>query len=168
MPLDRWHLLSCHYLWMHIKTSKEGGIKWLFWVILSLMLLRKQETTLSGTEHKCQWLLSREGGRWQNARLSLYNCKNHLAHVLSHSVVLNSSDYSPPDFSVHEILQARILEWVAISSSRGSFQPRGQTCISCIGRWVLYYRATWEASKYLRITLAHVFWRFILCYQLPS
>ena len=36
-------------------------------------------------------------------------------------------DCSPPGFSVHEILQARILEWVAISSSRGSFQPRDQT-----------------------------------------
>ena len=31
---------------------------------------------------------------------------------------------SPPDSSVHEILQARILEWVAISSSRGSLQPK--------------------------------------------
>ena len=34
--------------------------------------------------------------------------------------------------SVHGILQARILEWVAISFSRGSYQPRDQTWISCI------------------------------------
>ena len=34
---------------------------------------------------------------------------------------------SPPDFSVRGILQARILEWVAISFSRGSSQPRNQT-----------------------------------------
>ena len=33
-------------------------------------------------------------------------------------------DCSPPDFSVHGIFQARILEWVAMSSSRGSSQPR--------------------------------------------
>ena len=33
-------------------------------------------------------------------------------------------DCSPPDSSVHGILQARILEWIAMSSSRGSFQPR--------------------------------------------
>ena len=32
----------------------------------------------------------------------------------------NSMDYSPPGSSVHRISQARILEWVAISSSRGS------------------------------------------------
>ena len=32
-------------------------------------------------------------------------------------------DYSPPDFSVHEILQARILEWVAITFSRDLPNP---------------------------------------------
>ena len=36
-------------------------------------------------------------------------------------------DYSLPGSSVQEIFQARILEWVAISSSRGSSQPRDQT-----------------------------------------
>ena len=36
----------------------------------------------------------------------------------------NPMDCSPPDSSVHEIFQARILEWVAISFSRGSSQPR--------------------------------------------
>ena len=41
-------------------------------------------------------------------------------------------DYSPPGSSVHGILQARILEWVAISCSRGSSQPRDQTCVCCI------------------------------------
>ena len=39
-------------------------------------------------------------------------------------------DCSPPDSSVHEIFQARILEQVAISSSRGSFLPRDRTCVS--------------------------------------
>ena len=39
-------------------------------------------------------------------------------------------DCSPPGSSVHGISQARILEWVAMSSSRGSSQPRDQTCIS--------------------------------------
>ena len=45
-------------------------------------------------------------------------------------------------YSVHEILQARILEWVAMSSSRGSSWPRNWTrvcCISWIGREVLYH-----------------------------
>ena len=41
-------------------------------------------------------------------------------------------DYGPPGSSVHEILQAKILEWIATSSSRGSSQPRDQTHISRI------------------------------------
>ena len=41
-------------------------------------------------------------------------------------------DCSLPDFSAHGISQARILEWVTISSPRGFSWPRGQTCISCV------------------------------------
>ena len=41
-------------------------------------------------------------------------------------------DCNPRGSSVHEILQARILAWVAICFSRGSSQPRDQTLISCI------------------------------------
>ena len=43
----------------------------------------------------------------------------------------NPIDCSPPDFPVHRISQAKILEWVAISFSRGSFRSRDHTCISC-------------------------------------
>ena len=49
--------------------------------------------------------------------------------------------YSLPGPSVHEILQARILAWVAVSFFRGPSQPRNQTSISCVpcaGRRVLY------------------------------
>ena len=48
-------------------------------------------------------------------------------------------DCSPPSFSVHGILQARILEWVVMPFSRGSSQPRDQTCVfhvSGIWGWV--------------------------------
>ena len=47
-------------------------------------------------------------------------------------------DCSPTGSSVHGISQARKPEWVAISFFRGSFQPRDQTQVSCIGRWILY------------------------------
>ena len=43
--------------------------------------------------------------------------------------------YNPPGSAVCAISQARILEWVAISSSRES--PRDQTCVSYIDRWIL-------------------------------
>ena len=56
---------------------------------------------------------------------------------------------SPPGSSVHGISQARILEWVAIASSRESSWPRNWTqvsCIPCIGRWIFFYCwATWWA-----------------------
>ena len=57
-------------------------------------------------------------------------------------------DCSPPGSSVHGILQARILEWVDLPSSKGSSWPRDRTCVSyvsCTGRGVLYPLATWEA-----------------------
>ena len=60
----------------------------------------------------------------------------------------NSMDCNPPDSSVRGISQSRILEWVVISPSRGSSRPRDRTCISCvscIGRWLLYHHATREA-----------------------
>ena len=41
-------------------------------------------------------------------------------------------DCGPPDYSVHGLSLARILEWVAISFSRGSSQFRDQTHISCL------------------------------------
>ena len=54
----------------------------------------------------------------------------------------DSVDCSPPGSSVHGILQARILEWVAMPFSRGSSQSRDWTCVSyvsCIGQWFLYH-----------------------------
>ena len=50
----------------------------------------------------------------------------------------NPMDCNPPGFSVHGILQARILEWVAIPFSRGSSQSRDWTRVSWIGRRILY------------------------------
>ena len=41
-------------------------------------------------------------------------------------------DCSPPGPSVRGILQARMLEWVAMPFSRGSSRPRDQTLVSCI------------------------------------
>jgi len=54
----------------------------------------------------------------------------------------HSIDCNPPGSFVHGILQARMLEWVAMLSSRGSSRPRNQTHVSyiyCIGRQALYH-----------------------------
>ena len=67
-------------------------------------------------------------------------------------------DCSPPGSSVHGILQARILEWVAISFSRGSSQPRDRTWASHIVGRLLTIWATREAS-YTEV----LFIKFLLC-----
>ena len=60
-------------------------------------------------------------------------------------------DSSPPGSSVHGISQARTLEWIAISFSRGSSRPSGWTWVSYIGRWVLYHWATRAEQRLLLI-----------------
>ena len=73
-------------------------------------------------------------------------------------ILCHPMDYSPPGSgsSVHGISQARILKGFAVSSSKGSFWPRDWThvsCVSCIGRWILYHSATWETPEILLLHL---------------
>ena len=51
-------------------------------------------------------------------------------------------DCSPRGSSAHGIFQARILEWVVISSSKGFSWCMNWTCVSCSGRWIIYHWAT--------------------------
>ena len=63
-------------------------------------------------------------------------------------------DCTPRGSSVCGIIQARILQRVAISCSRGSSQPRDRTCvfcISCTGKQTLYHNVIWEAQRTCRI-----------------
>ena len=74
---------------------------------------------------------------------------------------------SPPGSSVREIFQSRTLEWFALSSSRESSRPRDQThvsCVSCIGRQILYHCTSWDAPVGL-YTLFIYFW---LCWVFIS
>ena len=59
--------------------------------------------------------------------------------------VCDPMDYSLPGSSVHGILQARILKWVAISFFRGSSQLRDRTWASCIGGRFFTDQATGKA-----------------------
>ena len=52
------------------------------------------------------------------------------------------------DYIAHGIIQARILEWVAFPFSRGSYQPRDQTQVSCISGGFFTSWATKEVYKY--------------------
>ena len=92
------------------------------------------------------------------------------AHICAQSCpdLCNPMDYSPPGSSVHGILQVRILEWVTISSSRGSSQFRDPTCISRVsltGRHILYHCDTWESPFGSRwgYKLTVLYWTQGLC-----
>ena len=64
----------------------------------------------------------------------------------------DAMDCSLPGYSAHGSFQARILEQVAISYSRGSSRPRDRSPMSCIGRWILYHCTIWETLyRYLVI-----------------
>ena len=77
-------------------------------------------------------------------------------------------DCSLPGSSVHWISQARILEWIAISFSRESSQPRDWTWVSCIGKWILYHWATREACGYWLIWQGIFFVHNIIIFVVQS
>ena len=58
-------------------------------------------------------------------------------------------DCSPPGSSVHGILQARILEWVAMSSSKRSSPPRNRTHVSCITNSLYHWVTGWSSMRVL-------------------
>ena len=79
--------------------------------------------------------------------VSLAHCM-HAKLLQSSPTVCDSMDCSPPGSSVHGILQAKILKWVAMPSSRESSQSRDETrisYISCTGRQVLYHQCHRES-----------------------
>ena len=72
--------------------------------------------------------------------------------------VCNPLDCSLPVSSVHEILQARILKWVAVPFSRGSSRPRNRNRVSCIVGKFFTNWATREAHYLSEFAQIHVHW----------
>ena len=98
------------------------------WVWLSLLL--------SGSRYGGQVRFN-DGGEqfvlWTRWSPRLAHCLTVLCLVAQSCPTLcNPMDCSPPGSSVMGVLQARILEWVAMPSSRGSSRPRDRIRISCI------------------------------------
>ena len=101
---------------------------------------------------------------WQSD--SVIHCMHVCSVTQSYPTLCNPVDCSPPGSSVHGILQARILEWVAILSSRGSSQSRDQTCVSCvfcIGRWIPYHWTTRDAIHTYILYVHILYMLYILC-----
>ena len=66
------------------------------------------------------------------------------AQLLSHVQLCDPMDCNLPGSSVHEISQARLLEWVAISFSSRSSRPNDQTHVSCLADRFFTTSTTWE------------------------
>ena len=95
------------------------------WIVISL-----------DKRHKCPIRIRKD---------TLYPLKVKVKSAQSFPTLCDPVDCSPPGSSVHGILQARILEWVAISFSRISSQPRDQTQVSHIAARCFNLWATREA-----------------------
>ena len=103
--------------------------------------------SLSPPLRSCPW----------NTKLQISACVHAGTSVLSDS--LQPYECSPPGFSVHGILQERILEWVAISPSRGSSWPRhaGLVCPALAGRFFTT-STTWKALQISRGIAIKIIW----------
>ena len=83
-----------------------------------------------------------------------------VVQLLSHVRLCEPMDCGRPGSAVHRSLQARILEWVAISCSRVSSWPRDQAQVSCIGSQILYHRPSgksWFQTRFLQITMYWIY-----------
>ena len=72
--------------------------------------------------------------------------------------------YNAMDYRVHGILQARILDWVAVSFSRGSFQPRDQTQVSPLQADSLPAKLPWMPA-YMKCIFIYVLCALIGCFS---
>ena len=99
------------------------------------------------------------GWDWQGGAEYLES-ENEVAH--SCWTLCYPIDCSLSGFSVLGIFQARVLEWVAISFSRGSSRPRGWTQVSCIAGRLFIVWATREATRKGRQTLIWGYLRSLL------
>ena len=104
-----------------------------------------QSRTFSNSDHLLRELST--CSKLEDKRKSLISYFFLFCSVVQSCLTLyNPMDYSPPGSSTRGIILPRILEWVAISSSRGSSWPRDWTCASCgffTGCWILYHWPTW-------------------------
>ena len=125
--------------WSHATWN----IPWMVWMLLMVLLwhLIPIEQIIKPKQH------------WAFFILTLYplnkpmRCESMLSHF-SRVRLCDPMDCSPPGSLVHGIFQAWILEWVAVSFSRGSSWPRDQTWVSCaIGRHFTVW-ATREALSW--------------------
>ena len=154
--------ISYHFFDGWISSNGKVWICW--WPYFLSCGLGSRETSLQGEEKK-RIQSMRDGGAMtvlgpqlqfipvpsciltQDISMHLITCVCACSVVCHIQFFVTPMDCSLSGSSVHGILQARILEWVAISSSRRSSRPKDWTRVSCTGRWILYHWAIRKAPE---------------------
>ena len=98
--------------------------------------------------------------------ISFILCENRVKELVPqvYLTLCDPVDWSLPGSSVNGILQARILEWVAMCSSTGSSRPRDGTHVSCIaGRFFTIWSTMCVAHMFLPTPLSGIISSFIVC-----
>ena len=101
--------------------------------------------TIAVNDHSPTWGTSSFSVKGPPAKRAPSHLAVQVLVVQSCPTLCDPMDCSSPGSSVHGIFQARILEWVAISYSRGSSPPRDWTQVSCVAGQVFTVWATREA-----------------------
>ena len=165
--------VGCHFLLQGNLPKLEINLA-IIWSVTQIQQLVLEQWLHSCSGH-CKWGSWRlhQKGIWWEALMEILDVYAYMKVIsISCSVVsdFDPMDCSPPGSSVHGILQARILEWVAIPFSRGSSWPRDWTCVSCIaGRFFtiwpprksIYWMKKWKAQishKYLESGINFQWW----------
>ena len=140
----------CLYCWIHAELWRTNN---------------SSSRLLPESGRVCTWAsLVRLKEPWQFRRviwlLAKYGSTSHCCLVAESCQTFFATNCSPPSSSVHEISQTRILEWVVISFSRGSSQPRNWTQVSSTGRQILYCWATRDelVNSYLGVPATQDSW----------
>ena len=138
-----WYESTVH---LHGCISFSWSVKWISYTHAYIHSLLDSLPTQVITEYGVEFPVL-------SSRLLLVICFTYqsvkVSAVRSCPTLCDPMDCSPPGSSVHGILQARILEWVAIPFSRGSSRPRAQAKISCIAGRLFTIWATGAAPFYI-------------------
>ena len=137
-----------------VGLHRVGQLKWLS---SSSWLIRRAHC-LETVHIKIQRLVVQPTAPLQEFRISMSRVWTFLylrasACLVAQSclTLCDSVDCSPPGISFHGILQARMLDWVAIPFSRGSSQPRDGTWVSCIAGRLFSVWVTREAQRLVEV-----------------
>ena len=124
--------------WLRPSTYTAWGVGWIpGWGTNNPNASRRKKKKIEEMRFVTSRLLLKVDASWKRKRRKM-NSLSYVWFLQPHGL---------PGSSLHGILQARVLEWVAISFSRGSSWPRYRIWVSCIAGWLFTIWATREKTN---------------------